>query len=273
MAYLLAEAGWEFIGAASRSFESARRACRFVGDGIPADDDRELVHAADLTLITTPDDVIEGICNGLADKGAIRPETVIAHCSGALDSTILSAAGEQGAYVGSLHPLQTFASVEQAVDLTAGSSCCIEGDATAVTLLEKVAADLKMHPFAIPTQNKPLYHAAAVMSCNYLVALEAAAMHTAAAAGIDEEEALGAFLPLIEGTVHNLGSEGLPGALTGPIARGDAATLRRHLEAMERTVPDLLPLYRAMADQTIDLARRGDFITEEKAGELRQIIK
>jgi predicted short-subunit dehydrogenase-like oxidoreductase (DUF2520 family) len=273
LAYLLHHAGWEFLGAASRTFASARRACKFVGDGIPADDSTELVHASDITFITTPDDAIEGVCRDLAQQDAIRAGTVLAHCSGALTSEVLSRARDCGAHVGSLHPLQTFPTVERAVDLLPGSWCCIEGDRGAVERLEEAAQKMKIRVMRVDTEKKALYHAAAVVACNYLVTLEESALCLAESAGLERDPALQALMPLIQATVANLEETGPADALTGPIARGDLETVRRHIESMRQHIPELLPLYRVLADRTIDLARQAGSLNESLSEDLKDLLK
>ena len=172
LARLLSQAGWEFLGAASRSLESAERACRFAGCGRPSTDAAKLTRAADLIFITVPDDAISSVCRELAEAGGISSGAVVAHCSGAHSSSVLEDARGCGGAVGSMHPLQSFATAEQAVRLLPGAYCCIEGDPSAVEVLREAAGAMGAKVLAIPAEGKALYHAAAVMACNYLVALE-----------------------------------------------------------------------------------------------------
>ncbi len=252
LARLLAGAGYEFAGAAGRSMESAQAACRLIGAGVATTNAADVAAAAGLVLITTPDDVIGTVCAELAPH---LPEgAVVAHCSGALPSSVLAPARAAGSHVGSLHPLQTLATVEQAVELLPGSYCCIEGDPEAVDVLEGVARAIGARPLVIATESKALYHAAAVMACNYLVTLQDAAVRLGTAAGLDGEEFLQALMPLVRGTVHNLEQVGLPNALTGPIERGDLETVRRHLDALANAAPDLLLLYRTLGCQAVQVA-------------------
>ena len=269
---LLAGAGYEFLGAASRSIQSARRACKFAGHGRAVADASKLTQAADLVFITTPDDEISATCRRLSEGGAFRPGAVVAHCSGALPSTVLQSAHAAGAHVGSLHPLQTLATVEQAVRVLPGSYCCIEGDAEAVRALEGVALALRMHVMTIPTEGKTLYHAAAVMACNYLVALEHAALKLSAEAGIDRAAALRAALPLIGQTVKNLADVGVPQSLTGPVARGDVETVRRHLQAIQSRLPELLGLYKLLGREAVEVALEAGTLSKERAAELASLF-
>ncbi len=272
LARLLSGQGHEFVGAASRSIGSAQAACELAGAGHPSEDPAELAREADLVFITTPDDAIGGVCAHLGRARALRPETVVAHCSGALSSNVLADARSCGAHVGSMHPLQTLASPEQAVALLPGSWCCIEGDEPAVEVLECVARALSMHAFRIRTEAKPLYHAAAIVSSNYLVALQAAALKLAAAAGIEPADALHALLPLIRGTVSNIEALGIPAALTGPIARGDVETVRRHLAALAAHAPDLLDLYRVLGREAIEVARDKGTLQRDQAAEILDLL-
>jgi predicted short-subunit dehydrogenase-like oxidoreductase (DUF2520 family) len=272
LARLLTGEGYDFIGAASRSRESAESACEFAGAGEPFSDPAALTARAELVLLTVPDDAIEDVCSDIAERDGFRQGSVVAHCSGALPSTILSGAREAGASAGSLHPLQSFATAEQVLKILPGSYCCIEGDSGAVEVLQGVARAADCNPMTIPTEGKTLYHAAAVIACNFLVALEDAAVEVDGEAGIDEDQALQSLMPLIRGTVDNLADVGLPDCLTGPIARGDVRTTEEHLRELERACPDLLPLYRTLAVRTVKVGREKGTLGEEKAEELLRLV-
>jgi predicted short-subunit dehydrogenase-like oxidoreductase (DUF2520 family) len=125
----------------------------------------------------------------------------------------------------------------------------------------------------IPTEGKTLYHAAAVMACNYLVALEDAALELAEAAGIARDEALEALLPLVKGTLSNLEKVGIPDCLTGPIARGDAETVRQHLRAIGERLPGLLALYKLLGRRTLEVALARGALGAEAAGALRELLE
>jgi len=272
LAQLLAQAGCEFLGAASRSAASAQAACRLAGAGRATTDAASLTRDAQLVFITTPDDAIARVCAELAAAKAFARGAVVAHCSGALSSEVLQPARACGAAVGSLHPLQSFATVEQAVELLPGSFCCVEGDAEAVRVLRRVAGLLGARFIPLSPEHKALYHAAAVTACNFLVALQNAALKMCEAAGIPRPDALEALLPLIKGTVENIEAVGLAQALTGPVARGDAETTRLHLEALRESLPQLLPLYRTLALEAVELALEKGTLTPPKAEELRCLL-
>jgi predicted short-subunit dehydrogenase-like oxidoreductase (DUF2520 family) len=120
--------------------------------------------------------------------------------------------------------------------------------------------------------DKVLYHAAAVIACNYLVTLTKLATDLWQTFGISTEEATQALLPLIQGTVDNLRNIGLPGCLTGPVARGDLGTIRKHLDALEARSPDLLSTYRELGRQTVPIAQAKGGVGEERARELKELF-
>jgi predicted short-subunit dehydrogenase-like oxidoreductase (DUF2520 family) len=172
-----------------------------------------------------------------------------------------------------MHPLQSFATAEEAVRILPGSYCCIEGDAGAVEVLSDAARAVGAHVMTIPTEGKTLYHAAAVVASNFLVALEHAAIRLDEAAGIDPGDAVRSLLPLVKGTVSNLESVGIPQCLTGPMARGDVETTRRHVEAIAQSLPDLLPLYKVLGLETVKTALAKGTLTDECAAELRGMLR
>jgi predicted short-subunit dehydrogenase-like oxidoreductase (DUF2520 family) len=157
----------------------------------------------------------------ISQHRAFEKNAVAIHCSGALSSDILSSARECGAVVATLHPLQSFASVDQAVTLVPGSFCTIEGDKSALPIVRQMVEDLGGILLEITADKKTLYHAAAVAASNYLVTLIHLALELNEAAGLPGDTSFNALLPLIRGTLSNIGVKGIPGGLTGPIARGD----------------------------------------------------
>ena len=118
-----------------------------------------------------------------------------------------------------------------------------------------------------------MYHAGAVAASNYLVTLLDFATRHLQALGADRRQALQALLPLVRGTLANVERLGIPGALTGPIARGDAATVAGHVAALRQRAPELLELYRVLARQTIPLAKERGGLTDRAAEELLQTVR
>ncbi len=182
---------------------------------------------------------------------------VVAHTSGATSVSALRSCEEAGAATLVFHPLQTFPEPLTGATRFAGAGVAITpGPAdsdTAGTLGIKLAGLLGMRSFLLADDKRGLYHAAATVACNYLVTLEYLADQLFAKAGVPERVALSLFLPLVRATLENLAARGPVDALTGPLSRGDAATISRHLEALAADAPEILPVYRALGLATLDL--------------------
>jgi predicted short-subunit dehydrogenase-like oxidoreductase (DUF2520 family) len=204
---------------------------------------------------------------------ALARGTVVAHCSGALSSECLDPAREElGCRVASFHPLQSFPTVEAALASVPGSYCFGEGDEAALLALEELGAAIGVHCVRIDTRHKALYHAAAVMACNYLTGLMDASLTLAASARIDRVVAWRALEPLIRATVENISELGTEAALTGPIARGDRRTVTNQLEVLDRNARELSDLYRALGSWTVGVALRKGSIDERTARALLEAL-
>jgi len=259
IAQLAAGAGRNVSALASRSGDRARDLAVRIGNPEAACDIARAAGAGGLVLLTVSDDAIEALCGELARGGGFGDGSIVAHCSGALGSDILSPARDScGCKIASMHPLATFPTAAAAVEKFAGTYCFCEGDQPATDALMELAADIGGKPMLISSQAKVLYHAAAVMACNYLTALLDAAITLCGAAGIDRPTALSALGPLAKATLENVTKLGAPAALTGPIARGDAQTVARHLEALAQCDKDLQDFYRIAGKWALQLASDRD---------------
>ena len=271
---LCARAGWNVAAVGGGRRNSAQVAARAIGSSTRVMSAAEAAGAADLVLITVPDDMIAEVCLQLAEAKAFRPQAVVAHCCGAFGSEELESARICGAQTGSIHPLQTFPTVQAAVAKLPGAFCFIEGSPHACDVLESLAKAVGAVPMRIEGQCKALYHAAAAVASNYLVTLlDAAAMMIGRSlADADRDKALAALGPLVQATLSNVLQLGPERALTGPVARGDIETVRRHLEAVEQVSPQLAAMYRQLGAMTVDLAVRKGTITPETAQTLRRVL-
>ena len=191
--------------------------------------DLKRLPGSDVILICTPDDEIEGVARSLA--GSAKVATVL-HTSGALSSEVLSPLGRAGFDTGSIHPLISVSDSESGAAALRGAFFCIEGDTKALRTARRMVVDLNGTAFSIPSQSKALYHAAAVMASPHATALFDVAVRTMVAAGLDRKKARQVLVPLLESTVRNLETSDTAAALTGTFARGDVATVKRHLKAL-----------------------------------------
>ncbi|MBW2174307.1 MAG: DUF2520 domain-containing protein [Deltaproteobacteria bacterium] len=272
MGKLLGKADYYISGVATQHLETARRAAEATGAGKFSISPWEITRGAKIVFVTTPDDLIESTCMTISEHEGFEKNAVVIHCSGALSSDVLSSARDAEAMVATLHPLQSFASTDQAVSLVPGSFCTIEGDKDALPIVREIVEDIGGILLEITAEKKTLYHAAAVAASNYLVTLLHLALELDKAAGLTSNTSYEALLPLIKGTLSNIGEKGIPGALTGPIARGDVATVSSHLDAMAKDAPKLLTLYRCLGLYTIDLARAKGTLSKEAADKLRALL-
>ncbi len=230
---------------------------------------QELVDAVDMVFITTADDFIPRVSSGLK----WRPGQMAVHCSGASTVQSLEAARQQGARVGSIHPCQTFAGIEQAIANLPGSTFAVEAEEPLKTTLTEMARALKGDIVYLTSEDKVLYHAAAAIACNYFTTVVKLATDLWRNFGKTPADAVKAYMPLLRGTLANIETVGFPKCLTGPIARGDVATVRRHLAALGKYAPELLPLYKELGGFTIPIGRDKGSLAAERAEELQTLLK
>ena len=265
----LSQRGYQVIGVFDVVKEAAQRFAADVSGCRVFDKAQELSDSAGMVFITTPDDIIPKVAAELNWRAG---QSVI-HCSGASTVHSLDAASEQGALVGSIHPCQTFAGREQAISNLPGSTFAIEAEEPLKTTLSGIARALDGDLVYLTSEDKALYHAAACIACNYFYTLVKIATDLWQNFGKTTEEAIKAYIPLLQGSVNNIASVGLPGALTGPIARGDVKTIQRHLAALEKYAPDILPLYKELGRHTIPIGIAKGTLSQEKAAELRSLLE
>ncbi len=269
LAVTLSRRGYQVVAVASRSFASARCLAEQVEGCIAYPDLQAVADAGELVFITTPDDAIASVAEAIR----WRPGRMVVHCSGSLSAEVLDSARDQGALTGGLHPLQTFAGAQQAVGLLPGSTFALEAeDPVLAKVLEGMVQALGGRAVKLRRQDKALYHAAAVMACNYLVTLFSLATDLWMEFGASKDEAGQALMPLVRGTLANLERIGLPDSLTGPIARGDVGTVKKHLEALATAAPGILPAYRALGLQTIAIGLAKGTLPEPAAERLRYLL-
>jgi predicted short-subunit dehydrogenase-like oxidoreductase (DUF2520 family) len=230
-------------GAIARSAAAAGLDARPAG----RDDLAAAVAEAATLLLCVPDAEIAPACEAAIAAGA-RPRFA-GHTSGATGLDALAAARTVGASTFSLHPLQTVNSPDATL---AGAAAAVTGsDPDSLACARTLAERLGLEPFELPDEARAAYHAAAAISSNFLVALEESAVALLDAAGVENGREL--LAPLVLRTAANWAEHG-GAALTGPIARGDTETVRRHAEALDATAPELAPLYEALAERTRELA-------------------
>ncbi len=249
----LREAGLPVAAVISRDLARARAAARFIGEGKPTTD---LAAAAscNLVMIATIDRVLGKTARNLATACSFGPGTVAFHCSGAFASDAIDALRSKHVDVGSFHPLQAFASPEEGLVLLPGSTFTIEGNARALAVLEPLARAAGGRPVRVRAREKALYHAAAAITSNCMVAVAHLGTTMLGAVPAFAKDPFTPLRSLLRGTLRNLERLGPRDALTGPIVRGDVETIAAHLAALGRAGKGLLPAYRLAARVTLEAA-------------------
>jgi predicted short-subunit dehydrogenase-like oxidoreductase (DUF2520 family) len=269
LAARLAGRGYPVVAVSSRSRTSAQRLAQAASGCLIFASNQAVADNAELIFITTPDDAIATV----AAEVKWHPGQSVVHCSGADSVNILQPAREAGAKVGAFHPLQTFASPQQAMENIPGSTFALEAEEPLLGTLKDMAAALEGQWVELKSSDKVLYHAAAVLACNYMVTLTKLATDLWQTFGVPPPKATKALVPLLRGTLHNIETIGIPQCLTGPIARGDVGTINKHLDALKSTAPHLVSTYRELGRQTIPIAVAKGKINQSQAQELQTILQ
>jgi predicted short-subunit dehydrogenase-like oxidoreductase (DUF2520 family) len=246
LAHRLRKLGWRIGAVVTQSQKTSRVAVRAIGAGTPHAHLTPQALDAGVILVTTPDSALAGVASRLAQfpRENYRGK-IILHTSGALDSGVLAPLARRGASTGSLHPMQTFSG--RGTPHLKGVIFAVEGDRAALRAAGQIARSLGGVPVVIRGASKPAYHAAGALVAGHGLALVEAAARTLTKLGFSRRRALQALLPLIRQMLDNYERLGPRAAWTGPISRGDYATVGKHGRAMRRYPREFADAYRALA--------------------------
>ncbi|MGO9137445.1 MAG: Rossmann-like and DUF2520 domain-containing protein [Syntrophales bacterium] len=270
--FLLRQAGYRIVAVASRSKASLTQGIVYTG-GKSYLNFSEAARAANCIIIATSDDAIAHVCKEISREGGIKPGAKVIHMSGAGGLDLLESAEACGAHVACIHPLQSFPDVDSAVRNIPGSTFGITSSDEIKEWSAQVVRDLGGVPFFISDADKPLYHAAASIASNYLTTLIHMVEEIYQSLGLNREETIRAIWPLVMGTIANIETKGTVQALTGPVARGDAGTVRKHVDALRQKLPALLQAYSALGILTADLGLRKKTLSPKTARLIKKILK
>jgi predicted short-subunit dehydrogenase-like oxidoreductase (DUF2520 family) len=256
----LIRAGHEIVAASGVSQQSRERAARRL-PGVPLLPADETVAAADLVLLAVPDDVLRGLISGLADIGAWRAGQLVAHTSGAQGIGVLDPAAARGVLALALHPVMTFTGRPEDLDRLDGATFGVTAPDELRPVAETLVVEMGGEPVWVPESARALYHASLTVASNHLVTLVNDALTLLDGAGVADPARLVA--PLLSASLDNVLRLG-DAALTGPVSRGDAATVASHVATLTRSAPDVLPSYRAMARRTAERAQASGRLSAEQ---------
>ncbi|MGQ0824817.1 MAG: Rossmann-like and DUF2520 domain-containing protein [Actinomycetota bacterium] len=259
IALALLDHGWDAVAVAGRAPDAASTTAAAVCLDTQATLVSEVGRGADVVIVATPDRAIEQAA--LTAAPSLEPGALVLHLAGSRGLDVFDTLREQRSdvRVGALHPLQSFPSTTTGIERVAGAYAAVAGDAEA----RQIARELGLRPFALPDNQRTRYHAAAVVASNHLVALLGQVERLAASCDVPFE----AFWPLVRASVDNAFQTGPAEALTGPIERGDLATVERHLVALDPVERDA---YRALAREAARLTGRRDTGLDRLLGDVLQ---
>jgi predicted short-subunit dehydrogenase-like oxidoreductase (DUF2520 family) len=272
----LVRAGYPIVAVAARSAAHARRAARLAPGASATTSAEDAAREASLVLLAVPDRALRPVAERLArDRKASWDRTVVLHHAGALGVEPLAPLARRGAAVGVLHPLQCLGLPSVAAALLAGSWARVEGDPRAATAARRLARDLglRLLPSAAwSSADRAAYHAAASLVANDLVGLLSAAAGLLREIGVPARTADAALVRLARGALAQAETAGLAGALTGPVARGDAETLTRQIQRIAASSPGVAEAHRLICRQVLALARAHRTLSPAEARSVAAVL-
>jgi len=269
LAAVLKKKGFHIVVVSDTDEASLKTAEKYLGkDVLYTQNNMDVVGAADAIAITTQDRVVQDIAAEINAKAERLDGKLIFHTSGADPSSILLPLDKKGAFLGSLHPLQTFPDIDSAIGVLPDTYIFIEGDEGAVPLLKQLGENIGAKVYTIAGKDKVLYHLSAVFVCNLLSALFYSGKGLMEKINID----FGPFLPIIRATLKNIENKGPLAALTGPIVRGDVKTVMAHLGAIENMELHR-KVYKALSEVAVQMAAERKTIDEKTIEALKDVLK
>jgi predicted short-subunit dehydrogenase-like oxidoreductase (DUF2520 family) len=264
----LARAGHRVVAVSAVSAASRARAAALLPEApvVPA----HLVPAsADLVLLTVPDDALPELVRGLTATGSLRPGQLVAHTSGRHGLAVLEPAARAGAVPLALHPVLPFSGTDADLHRLLGASWGVTCSDAALPVAAALVAETGGVVERVAEERRPLWHAALAHAANHLTALVASSADLLREAGAERPDRV--LAPLLDAALEGALSRG-DVALTGPVARGDAGTVRAHLDVLAAVAPEVLPSYVAMARLTADRALAAGLLDPLRAGALLDVL-
>lgn len=272
LGYALRRKGHRIAVISDKSLHAAQEGRRLIGQGEITDDNRYAARRGNWVILTVPDDAIDGVAEDLAGSDVAWQGKFVFHCSGLLTSGSLASLEKEGALVASLHPVQSFPQKKPVPGIFTDIFIGLEGRTDGLELATRITEQLGGRPFILEARNKPLYHTACSIASNSIATLLDAATRLLKQAGLAESVASQVLLPLVQGTLQNVKKFDAERALTGPVARGDAATVAKHLEALGKD-SELRDLYAKIACQSLQIVKKGKTLSAEKIKALEALLE
>ena len=269
LAVMLKKKGFHIAVVSDMAEASLKNAERYLGkDVLYTQNNMDVVTMSDTIAITTQDSFIQSVAAEINSKAERLDKKLIFHTSGADPSSVLKPLDEKGAFLGSLHPLQTFPDIDSAIGVLQDTCIFVEGDKDAVPLLRHLGDHIGAKVYTIAGKDKVLYHLSAVFVCNLLSALFYSGKELMKKINIDFKP----FIPIIEATIKNIENKGPLEALTGPIVRGDVKTVKAHLDSIE-DMELHKKVYKALSEVAVQMAAERKTIDDKTIEALKDVLK
>ncbi len=256
LGFSLSRAGFKVKSLSCLTLREARESARIIGTAPQAlADNAKAAARGEIVLLCLPDEEIPKVVRELSSSSVPWSNRTVLHCSGLLSSSVLFPLKKKGAVIGSLHPIQAVCRKSPLPGQFRNVFFGLEGEKKALNVAARIVKSLHGHALVLEQKDKPAYHAACVFASNFMVVILDAATSILQGIGFSAEQAGRTLFPLIEGTLQNVKEFGVGASLTGPIVRGDIATIKAHIKAI-RSVPSLRRLYSALGAQALKIARK-----------------
>jgi predicted short-subunit dehydrogenase-like oxidoreductase (DUF2520 family) len=264
----LRRAGHRLVAVSAVSEQSKARAAALL-PGIPITSVEDVVSTSELVLLTVPDDALQPLVAGLSATGSWQAGQLVAHTSGRHGAAVFEVAARHRILGLALHPVMTFTGTS--MDLVRLTDCCfgITAPQALRAVAEALVLEMGAEPVWVEEQDRPMYHAGLAHGANHLVTLVAQALQIVGSAGVQDPKRL--LAPLLQAALDNALRLG-DGALTGPVARGDAGTVAVHLAQLDEQSPDIRPTYVALARATAERALASGRLSVANAEPLLEIL-
>lgn len=264
----LQRAGHHVVAVTAISQRSQERAAQLL-PGVSITTPEAAAAASDLLVIAVPDDQLPGLVSGLASTGALRPGQLVAHTSGRHGLAVLDSASGCSILPLALHPAMTFTGTPVDLERLDGACFGVTAMPDLLPVAQALVVEMGGEPVTIAEKDRGLYHAALAHGANHLVTLVAQAVDLLRAAGAETPERL--IAPLLSAALDNA-LRGGDRALTGPVARGDAETVSKHLSEINAVMPEATASYLALARATADRAMANGLLDPSKATALLEAL-
>ncbi|RMH68578.1 MAG: DUF2520 domain-containing protein [Gemmatimonadetes bacterium] len=269
LAVALGRCGYRITGISSRRRASAQICAGCVPGQAPPPvvELSELPVLAETIFLAVPDDQLQAVSQSL--QPVLQPHHVLIHLSGVLGAAEVIAHPNALSF----HPIKSFSRRKTQTNEFEGIFITLEGTPTALPVGRAIAQRLGANVLYVDSAQKAVYHAALCLASNYLVTLFDLARGLCHTSGLPEDVIPQLLFTLMSGTLENLQRDPVENALTGPIARGDVQTIRKHLDALAATTPDQLPIYKMLGRYTLDIVRRKQQVSLDRLIALTDLLK